>query len=229
MLPERTHQPYADFFIALVTVVMGGIFQFSRGSSLLSSLNQFSKMNKFFRWFAKLLSPAYRAAEIARAAEARKVADEIKKARAELVRVSDRVFTRYKCNACGALHRGKWSGRLHPGADTRLDVDDTKGIPSVQFHKCGDGQYGFSHLVGIEIVPFEEEKPKARTFHCGDAKVRAIPSDFPVQPARPGDIASGPSTCGYCGLSWDDSVVTSLTPAPSGRCPFEHFHVYPEE
>jgi hypothetical protein len=25
-------------------------------------------------------------------------------------------------------------------------------------------------------------------------------------------------------LSWDDSIPTSYTPAPSGRCPFEYFH-----
>lgn len=33
-------------------------------------------------------------------------------------------------------------------------------------------------------------------------------------------------TCGSCGLSWDDSVSTSWTPAPAGRCPFEYFHKY---
>lgn len=46
-----------------------------------------------------------------------------------------------------------------------------------------------------------------------------IPADFPVQPLSEGDM-----TCGTCGLSWDDSISTSLTPAPSGRCPFESFH-----
>jgi hypothetical protein len=32
------------------------------------------------------------------------------------------------------------------------------------------------------------------------------------------------ATCGHCGLTWDDSISTSYTPAPSGRCPFEYFH-----
>lgn len=32
------------------------------------------------------------------------------------------------------------------------------------------------------------------------------------------------ATCGNCGRSWDDAVVTSMTPAPSARCPFEYFH-----
>lgn len=31
-------------------------------------------------------------------------------------------------------------------------------------------------------------------------------------------------TCGNCELSWDDAKPTSLTPAPSARCPFEYFH-----
>lgn len=32
------------------------------------------------------------------------------------------------------------------------------------------------------------------------------------------------ATCGVCGRSWDDSVSTSVTPVPSGRCPFEYDH-----
>lgn len=28
-------------------------------------------------------------------------------------------------------------------------------------------------------------------------------------------------TCGRSGRSWDDAVVTSVTPAPAARCPFE--------
>ena len=31
-------------------------------------------------------------------------------------------------------------------------------------------------------------------------------------------------TCGVCQRSWDDSIVTGMTPAPSARCPFEYFH-----
>jgi hypothetical protein len=29
------------------------------------------------------------------------------------------------------------------------------------------------------------------------------------------------ATCHECGRSWDDSIVTSMTPAPAARCPFE--------
>lgn len=51
-----------------------------------------------------------------------------------------------------------------------------------------------------------------------------IPKDFIVQPIDPDGPAVSAATCGTCGLTWDDGVVTSLTPAPSGRCPFEYFH-----
>jgi hypothetical protein len=32
------------------------------------------------------------------------------------------------------------------------------------------------------------------------------------------------TVCGACGRGWDDSVSTSCTPVPSGRCPFEYEH-----
>jgi len=51
-----------------------------------------------------------------------------------------------------------------------------------------------------------------------------IPKDFPVQPLKPGEEVEGKMTCGTCGLSWDDDKSTSITPVPSGRCPFEQFH-----
>ena len=37
------------------------------------------------------------------------------------------------------------------------------------------------------------------------------------------------ATDGSCGLSWDDSISTSMTPAPAARCPFEQFHEYDED
>lgn len=32
------------------------------------------------------------------------------------------------------------------------------------------------------------------------------------------------TTCGTCGRTWNDGVSTGVTPAPSGRCPFENDH-----
>lgn len=51
-----------------------------------------------------------------------------------------------------------------------------------------------------------------------------IPADWPVQPLKTGQAAKDEACCGHCGLSWDDGVSTSMTPTPSGRCPFEPFH-----
>jgi len=31
-------------------------------------------------------------------------------------------------------------------------------------------------------------------------------------------------TCNTCGRSWNDAAVSSVTPAPSARCPFEYEH-----
>jgi hypothetical protein len=32
------------------------------------------------------------------------------------------------------------------------------------------------------------------------------------------------ATCGSCGLSWNDAAISSRTPTPAGRCPFEYIH-----
>lgn len=53
---------------------------------------------------------------------------------------------------------------------------------------------------------------------------KSIPKDWPVKPLRAGQKAKDKVTCGSCLLSWDDGRVTSLTPVPSARCPFEAFH-----
>ena len=54
--------------------------------------------------------------------------------------------------------------------------------------------------------------------------VLEIPEDYPVRPLKENDPATNRATCGNCGLSWDDAIITSMTPAPSARCPFEYFH-----
>lgn len=56
-----------------------------------------------------------------------------------------------------------------------------------------------------------------------------IPADFPVRPLPVAEVEEREGgfsvvTCGTCGLSWDDDINTSMTPVPSGRCPFEEFH-----
>jgi hypothetical protein len=72
------------------------------------------------------------------------------------------------------------------------------------------------------IVVRQARKRTARKTH------QPIPADFPVQPVRAGQSAADAVTCGHCGLTWDDAIVTGMTPAPSARCPFEYFHIYPK-
>lgn len=53
-----------------------------------------------------------------------------------------------------------------------------------------------------------------------------VPASWPVQPLTPEDEAQSRAICGTCGLAWDDGKVTSMTPTPAGRCPFESWHEY---
>jgi hypothetical protein len=41
-----------------------------------------------------------------------------------------------------------------------------------------------------------------------------------------GDLKRDMATCGHCGFTWNDALITALTPAPSARCPNEYNHVY---
>jgi hypothetical protein len=81
---------------------------------------------------------------------------------------------------------------------------------------CGEYLYG----------PQEEEADESEE----DDRHEPIPADFPVQPLSARQACECPTAaiCGHCGLSWDDGKITSLTPAPGGRCPFESFHLYDE-
>ena len=60
-------------------------------------------------------------------------------------------------------------------------------------------------------------------------KHQLIPADWEVQPLGSDETPPGATTCGHCGLTWDDDKCTSMTPTPAARCPFEPFHVYPDD
>jgi len=103
----------------------------------------------------------------------------------------------------------------------------------------GDGSF---HLIEVEATDPDEACEEARTwvkdnawFQVDDDEAAVqlspedIPEDWPVQPTEPGDENAHTATCGVCGLSWNDTTVTSMTPVPSGRCPFEFFHRTPSE
>jgi hypothetical protein len=39
-----------------------------------------------------------------------------------------------------------------------------------------------------------------------------------------GKVVTDAATCGTCGMTWNDALITSRTPTPSARCPYEHIH-----
>lgn len=47
-----------------------------------------------------------------------------------------------------------------------------------------------------------------------------VPGDLRRPEVPESDVAE----CGHCRRSWDDGQSTGMTPAPSGRCPFEYEH-----
>lgn len=63
-----------------------------------------------------------------------------------------------------------------------------------------------------------------RTRRTWNRVATRIPVNYEVRALLPGHAVPGACTCGTCGLSWDDRKVTSMTPTPSARCPFEYFH-----
>lgn len=50
-----------------------------------------------------------------------------------------------------------------------------------------------------------------------------VPGATPVYDDDGNEIVTV-ATCGNCGRSWNDAAVSSVTPAPSARCPFEYDH-----
>lgn len=103
-------------------------------------------------------------------------------------------------------------------SDRSMSVGDSVTIDGRTFRVAG---CGFEEIdKDGNIIP--EELP--RTEVPENDKHEAIPADFTVRPLPEGEEPKGKTTCGHCGLSWDDDIPTSLTPAPSARCPFEYFH-----
>jgi hypothetical protein len=93
---------------------------------------------------------------------------------------------------------------------------------------------GYGTVCCVEPSEDEDGSPLVKLDSSGGylnsrPKHEPIPSDFAVQPLKRGEDPPGKTTCGHCGLSWDDDKPTQWTPVPSGRCPFEYFHLYPDE
>ena len=113
----------------------------------------------------------------------------------------------------GELYESGW----HPG-----QTDDPEEITRRIRETLGDDVEIVFHIAGVGQfdVTF-------RAMVRGGEDGIKVPTDHPVQPLRTDaqkEAARSLATCGVCGLSWDDGVTTSITPAPSARCPFEEYH-----
>jgi len=93
---------------------------------------------------------------------------------------------------------------------------------SVEVCPCGKFKFTEEHLE--KNPPITEIKAEESWLGDLDETEIEIPADYPVQPLDEDQEAGDRATCGTCGLSWDDAVITGMTPAPSARCPFEAFH-----
>ena len=162
------------------------------------------------------------------------------------------------CSVCGASierdppgedprtwHHNDGESHDHEAKPSGGDKESRKRAVT-EFEVQGD--YG----QGWEMVTTEETKEAAdeqkRTYDENEPgtphrvkrvearrKVAAeeVPDDYPVKVLKPGTEAyrnaKDLATCGTCGRSWDDAVVTGITPAPSARCPFEYYHDYDDD
>lgn len=89
----------------------------------------------------------------------------------------------------------------------------------------------------VEYVP-----PRENPYECGSVATLAAAADAArqlIRDAGPGltPVPGATSiydedgaevvdivTCESCGRSWNDAAISSVTPAPSARCPFEYEH-----
>lgn len=137
----------------------------------------------------------------------------------------------------GRIEPGGWSASLYPNlhayenASTDNVVRDTEDASPLGLqkllralisddHGCDDCGHGDPDHDGTGPCPLDD---------CQSFTVK-IPADWPVVPLRTvyereqAESHGGLTQCGTCDRYWDDSISTSLTPTPSGRCPFEYFH-----
>lgn len=57
-----------------------------------------------------------------------------------------------------------------------------------------------------------------------EQEIRAILDGATVRRDEDGHSIIETATCGECERSWNDAAISSMTPTPSGRCPYEAVH-----
>lgn len=107
-----------------------------------------------------------------------------------------------------------------------VGVTASRGGTELGSAYLGGMEYG--HFPGVGFIDPLDDAPGGYPWDELIAEAIDEANNFLARNARKATrkTASDIATCGTCGLSWDDSISTSMTPAPSGRCPFEYFHEY---
>lgn len=109
-----------------------------------------------------------------------------------------------------------------------LDRDDVPNPETLFVEFAGGMQFYAMNDSGKVLVADEGDSMGYETTHievlAEELRPSDIPKTHPVRPLKAGQNAKNRASCEECGLSWDDAIITSMTPAPSARCPFEEFH-----
>lgn len=147
------------------------------------------------------------------------------------------------CEDCAAdaLDSGVFTTREEPmeleevgaGAPIRLSSDktaDTADNPSNE--KGGEGAIEVKTETEISNTRGTEPKMAAQDRAARIAELEDIIREHEISEANGatpqldenGAVKEDIATCGNCGLSWNDALISSMTPTPSGRCPYEYIH-----
>lgn len=95
----------------------------------------------------------------------------------------------------------------------------------VDGHRVARNYYGFTKRAASKL--FRDEANGIGETAREVARVRGIIANGRDNTRGPnGEHKPDMTTCGACGRTWDDGRISSLTPTPSARCPFEYAHTH---
>lgn len=77
---------------------------------------------------------------------------------------------------------------------------------------------------GVEMKKAAKEKRIAELRAIFAAEEISIENGATPQIDDDGKVVEDMATCGTCGKTWNDALITGTTPTPSARCPYEYIH-----
>lgn len=105
------------------------------------------------------------------------------------------------------------------GFVVRWPADDAALNPRLVHELCGQAVCDVEE--GDELSVLAATAREHYNYGCPGEAYEQVLAEIRATPGTPpGNVAE----CGTCGFRWDDTIVTSLTPAPAARCPNEYNH-----